>query len=660
MNSVPERHLRKTRTLRRLTTLLAGVLLALIPLAAEAVDTPADVSGGVGGVGSARAAIPASRQATNLAVITIEGPIDSVTSASFRRRMEHAAKSGADGVVVELHTPGGELGAMLEITSAIKQSTVPLIIAWVNTHAYSAGAVIALACDEIVVSPRGTMGDAAPIIGDPLGLGIINGMRETERAKILSPMIVEVVDSARANGYDERLVMTFLMLGLELWLIEDNQTGKRYCVTEDEYRSLFDVAPTRGPTLLPSLTPGSRAKTALGATLDPDELDGEEQDPATDDEPDEERASAQGSSSPAPRRGSGASDPSRAVGFDIPGLGPDAESAINDPVTGLQERTTRPDFSKMDPSRFTELGMITDGTALLTLTEDDLKHVQLATETIASDQELMQYLGAQHMKRLKRSWSESAVKVMTQGMSGIVIRGLLIVVFLLGLFIEMSMPGLGLPGLVALIALTGLILPPMMLGASNWWSGVVIIAGLLLIAIEIFVIPGFGIPGVLGLVALLVGLVGTFATAGQLFPGQGAGGSGDLAWAMSIVFLAVFVAGAGMFLFSKYTDRFPMAGRLVLAHEQRAWGDNKHESMLEAMRGGVDEAPIDPEALVQIDDVGTTTTYLRPSGTARFDGRLIDVIAELGYVEQGERVRVVSVTKYRVAVERVSDDGGTA
>ena len=655
MHAESQQSHRRSSTLRRTTTLLAGVLLALTTLAAQAVETdePARIddlnvpttAGFVGGV-------PASRQASNLAVITIRGPIDSVTSSSFIRRMEQAASNGADGVVVELHTPGGELGAMLEISRTIKESPIPLVIAWVNTEAYSAGAVIALACDQIVVAPRATMGDAAPIIGDPLGLGVIEGMRETERAKLLTPMIVEVVDSARANGYDERLVTTFLMLGLELWVIEDNQTGKRYCVTEEEYVALFDAKPIHTTTILPSLTTGSRAKTALGATLDPDELDDrypEDAQPGQDAEADG-TITTDNVAAAAPQ-----SDASRAIGFDIPGLDEEAERAINDPVTGLQERTKRPDFSKMNPARFTALGMLTNGTTLMTLKEEDLKYVQLADTTVASDQELMQYVGAQHMKRLDRSWSESAVKVMTQGGSGLVIRGILIVVFLLGLFIEMSMPGLGLPGLIALLALTGLVLPPMMIGAANWWSGVVILAGLVLIAVEIFVIPGFGVPGILGLVALLAGLIGTFATAGQLFPGQDAQGSGELAWAMSIVFLAFFVAGAGMFMFSKYTHRFPMAGKLVLADEQRAWGTG-NESMLEAMG----EPPVDSEATVRINDTGTATTNLRPSGTARIDGRLIDVVSELGFIAQGESVRVVSVTKYRVAVERTDSAGDTA
>jgi membrane-bound serine protease (ClpP class) len=124
---------------------------------------------------------------------------------------------------------------------------------------------------------------------------------------------------------------------------------------------------------------------------------------------------------------------------------------------------------------------------------------------------------------------------------------------------------------------------------------------------------------------------------------------------MSIVFLAFFVAGAGMFMFSKYTHKFPLAGKLVLAHEQRAWGA-KNESMLEAMG----EQAADPEAAVRVDDTGAATTNLRPSGTARIGGRLIDVVSELGFIEEGEAVRVVSVTKYRVAVEQINADGDTA
>jgi membrane-bound serine protease (ClpP class) len=53
--------------------------------------------------------------------------------------------------------------------------------------------------------------------------------------------------------------------------------------------------------------------------------------------------------------------------------------------------------------------------------------------------------------------------------------------------------------------------------------------------------------------------------------------------------------------------------------------------------------------------VGRATTPLRPSGTAEFDDRLVDVVAEFGFIDAGRRVRVTSVTEYRVAVEEIRE-----
>ena len=63
------------------------------------------------------------------------------------------------------------------------------------------------------------MGDAAPITS----LGPIPA---TERAKIESPLLTEVIDEARRHHYDERLVQAFVSVGIELWLLRDGSTGE--------------------------------------------------------------------------------------------------------------------------------------------------------------------------------------------------------------------------------------------------------------------------------------------------------------------------------------------------------------------------------------------------------------------------------------------------
>lgn len=582
-------------------------------------------------------AVPASRAAQRLAVLTIEGPIDSVTASSVKRRLQAAIDGGADGIVFDLNTPGGEVGAVLDICTMIKQSSVHNTIAWINPTAYSGGAIIALACREIVLAPAATMGDAAPVAGDPINFA--RGLQATERQKILAPLLAEIVDSARLRGYDEKLVQGFVSLGVELWRIRDKRSGSEYFVDEGEYRALFGASPARGTPHIASGSVSSNSAPGIpDAALTPDE-DGFDAAPA-----DAPNRSAR--SIPA------GEDDALAFRPASPSL---TRDAMPDPLS-MKTPTTRPSFTSDLRDSFEVIEYATDGRTLLTLKEGDLRRFGFAEPalTIANDQELKQHTGAQHLVRLSQSWSETLVSFMTQGMSGLIVRGLLIIIFLLSMFIEMSMPGVGLPGAIALVALAALVVPPMLIGASTWWALATILGGVFLIMLELFVLPGLGIPGVLGLVMLFAGLVGTFAGAGQLFPGSGIDGGSPLAWAASVVMLAGFAAGVGIFFFVRYTDKFPVAGRLVLA--DRAFiPDERDPTMLEAM------APSPGAALlVPVGAVGSAISPLRPSGSAEFGDKLVDVVSAFGFIETGTPVRVTSVTEYRVVVERVHPESPTA
>ena len=514
---------------------------------------------------------------------------------------------------------------MLEICAELKRASVPTY-GWVNPNAYSGGAIIALACDEIILSSGATMGDAAPVSGNPITFA--QGLQDTERQKILAPILAEIVESARLNGYDEKLVQSLVTLGVELWWVEDSQTGERYFVDEAEYRALFDEDP---PRIAMHVQSGSASAGDAKAEKDDEEAESEDSP-----EPDEEAGGVL-------NQGAGGSP----AGFQSASdrISPETVNEINKTIV---EPTTRPDFENAEPGRFTLVHYATDGKTLLTLKERDLKLYGFANDTVDGDADLKQYFGAKNLARLDQSWSESMVGLMTVGMSGLLFRGAMIVLFLLGLFIEMSMPGLGLPGGVALLALAGLVVPPMLIGAASWWAAVVILLGVVLIATEIFVFPGFGVPGIAGMACLLVGFVGSFAGVGELFPGSATGDYTQSLYALSITGVSLFVSIALMFLFTRYTHKMPVVGGLVLAEG----GPRAGGGILEAMS---DEAP--GHTHLRVGDEGETITTLRPSGTARFGDDLIDVVAKLGFIESGLPVVVEEITDFRIIVRAASDDG---
>ncbi len=181
-------------------------------------------------------AVPAARQAKRVAILPITGGIDDVTLWSIERRLAAVHEQGIDAVVIELDTPGGEVGAMLDICLRLKSEAPSNTVAWIHPKAFSAGTFIALACREIVVAPGSVFGDAAPIVAMP-GMGIMP-LPATERAKQESPLLDELDAAAARRGEDPRLLQAFVAVDRELWLIERTSDGARRFADRAELESL--------------------------------------------------------------------------------------------------------------------------------------------------------------------------------------------------------------------------------------------------------------------------------------------------------------------------------------------------------------------------------------------------------------------------------------
>lgn len=563
------------------------------------------------------AAIPASRQAKNVAIITIKGEIRSgITAESFKRRLAEAEASGADALVVELDTPGGEVGTVLEICDAIKASSIPNTVAWVRPNAYSGGAIIALACRRMVASDPATLGDALPIALNAFGM--LNQLPEHERQKVLSPLMAEVVDSARRNGYDEYLVQGIVSRGVELWLVEDTQTGARFCIDRAEYAILFDdTPPTSRPRLVSAQATGNPQKMPSFPGPTP-------QSPTGTPDP---TASTPASESPS---GLPASDTTYRPAS--PALAAIAKEVSSPQTLGSR----RPLFSESDRGRYTLVEYVSDGAGPVVMKHSDLVHLGFVDQTIKTDTQLKAYFGATNVERLNATWSEGIVFWMTNP----IVRGFLIVVFLVSLFIELTHPGVALPGAIAAVALVCLVGPPLMIGMASWWEVAAIIVGIGLVAIEIFVLPGFTVFGVIGLVCLFGGLVGTFVRQepGHLFP-DSPGARDDLLYGVATILLSSLSAVVAMYFIGKHFGSLPIVSKLVLSNTSDT------DELILAM---------DPTEGVgiRVGQTGRTLTPLRPAGRAMIGDRVVDVVSDLGFLESGTQIRVVEATPFRIAVAR--------
>jgi membrane-bound serine protease (ClpP class) len=97
-------------------------------------------------------------------VIAVTGVIDLGIAPYLERALNLAAQAGAVGAIIEIDTPGGRLDAVIQMRDSLLNAKVPTI-AFVNTTAFSAGALVAIASEQIYMAPGAVMGAATPVMG---------------------------------------------------------------------------------------------------------------------------------------------------------------------------------------------------------------------------------------------------------------------------------------------------------------------------------------------------------------------------------------------------------------------------------------------------------------------------------------------------------------
>ena len=298
---------------------------------------------------------------------------------------------------------------------------------------------------------------------------------------------------------------------------------------------------------------------------------------------------------------------------------------------------SRAPLTAADGGRWRFVSQVISSDRLLTVKAAEAVHYGLAMTTVANDDQLRRFFGARSLDRLDQSWSENLVRFLVS----MPVRIVLIVIFLLALFIELAAPGVGVFGGAAAVALLVLIGAPYLAGMAQWWDILLIAAGLLLIAVEILVIPGFGVSGVAGATCLLVGLVGTFVTADL----SSAEGKDELGSGLVSILTALFLAIVGVWLMSRYLRSFPIISRLALDAELTT------PSSRTAPGGGLLAAMGSAQRALEEGEIGVAATDLRPSGRGSFAGRIVDVQAPGQFVERGSKIRVTAVDRYVIEVE---------
>ncbi|MBU0754792.1 MAG: hypothetical protein KJ645_06600 [Planctomycetes bacterium] len=238
---------------------------------------------------------------------------------------------------------------------------------------------------------------------------------------------------------------------------------------------------------------------------------------------------------------------------------------------------------------------------------------------------------------VEKSWSENLV----DGLESI--HFLLLIAGLILLYVEFQIPGFGIPGILGLSCLGILFFGKYMVGLAEFTEILMVLAGVSLLAIEIFVIPGTLVTGILGGVLIVAGMILSF----QPFIVPDAPWETDLFISnLTYLGLSVLAVLTGMALMSRFLPKTSIFQRFVLASSAAPGSLHGSAGTIDDMHAGLS---------VEVGQLGVAQTTLRPSGKAIFNNSVIDAQTEGGYIEAGEAVLVVRVTGNNIFVRRVKE-----
>jgi membrane-bound serine protease (ClpP class) len=209
-----------------------------------------------------------------------------------------------------------------------------------------------------------------------------------------------------------------------------------------------------------------------------------------------------------------------------------------------------------------------------------------------------------------------------------------------GIFVEIRTPGIGLPLITALVGALLYFAPGYLGHLVESWEIILFVVGLVLIGVEIFVLPGFGVCGISGIVAVVIALAFAMVDNADLFHWDGTLNLQPVIQPLGIVILSATVAVFGSVWLVRKLYSTRSFDHIALRQEMRA------EEGFTGVVSGL-------ESLVG--ETVTVFTDLRPGGKVMAsDGRIIEATLKFGgFASKGETLKVVSAEQGRLYCENI-------
>ena len=219
-----------------------------------------------------------------------------------------------------------------------------------------------------------------------------------------------------------------------------------------------------------------------------------------------------------------------------------------------------------------------------------------------------------------------------------VVSGLLIMAIIGGIYFEMQTPGIGFPFGIALAAALVYFAPLYLEGMAEHWEILIFITGIILILVELFVTPGFGIPGITGIILAFSGL--TLSLIDNIIFDF------DHVNPRRISIAAITVVGgiSAGFLLSLW------AGSKVFGANHGLFRNFALQRVQNVDEGFVS---IDNSILLLKGKEGTAVTVLRPAGKVEIEAEIYDAVTSGEFIQRGKSVKVIKVEATQLYVEEV-------
>lgn len=387
-------------------------------------------------------------------VCPISEMVDQGLLVVVQRAIDEAQDAGA--LILEVDTPGGLLDTAGDIVDELLDAGVPTVAYVRGMGGISAGALISIACDEIVMAPEATIGALVPVSMGSQGM-------EPVGEKVVSYVRAKATAIAELKGYNPAIVRAMVDQDVELYA-QYNEDG---------------TVRVWSPMVNAGDAPGEDS-SAAGETQKAIE--------------DALRRVAESTEKPIEKLRKlldGADTEERAPVF-VP-----AETAGPIPQDGK-------------PHLVLAKGKV------LTLTAKEAAFYGFSGGTFSTIEGVLEHrdLAQARVRRIEPTWQERAYRWLTNP----AISGILILLALGGIYFELQTPGVGFPLVVSLAAFTLFFGARAILGFTDWIDVALVAAGLGLLAFELFVTPGFGVAGLAGIVCCGLGLILSFTLNGFSLP----------------------------------------------------------------------------------------------------------------------------------------------